>query len=252
MKFPEYLGSILASLAGLTCRSGVAGVVDVFYPPLCLICQRPPTGSGERVCAPCRSAMPAVDPSHHVRREAEARLMSDGTVGGFLPLFLFEKEGTLQQALHLMKYSGMHSLGVMFGREMGARMVSQPEYDAADCLVQVPLHPARLRERGYNQSERICAGIGEVTGKPVLTGTLLRTRNTPSQTALKLHERENNVKGAFRVPKGREKLLRGKSVVLVDDVMTTGATLLACAATLRAAGARSVLVATIAVADRTS
>ncbi|HLF15608.1 MAG TPA: ComF family protein [Bacteroidota bacterium] len=273
MKFARYPGSIrarLASLEGLTGLAGQAvpaslserfgmfgltvlrGVADVFYPPLCLICQHAPVGPRERICAGCRSTMRSVDPSHPLRREAEAKLTSGGTVDGFLPLFLFEKEGALQQALHLMKYSGMHSLGAMFGREMGARMASMPGYRAADCLVPVPLHSARRRERGYNQSERICSGIGEVTGKPILTGTLLRRRNTPSQTALKLHEREDNVKGAFRVPRGREKLLRGKSVILVDDVMTTGSTLLACADALRAAGARAILVATVAVADRTS
>jgi ComF family protein len=233
-------------------RAVIAAVADVFYPPLCLICLESPPSREERICRRCRDSMTRVGVSDPLRLEAEARLLAGGRVDAFLPLLLFEKQGALQQALHLLKYSGMHSIAVGFGRELGLEIARVPPYAAAECLVPVPLHPARLRERGYNQSERICAGIRGVTGKALLTGALMRTRNTPSQTTLKLHEREDNVKGAFRVPKGRVKLLDARSVVLVDDVMTTGATLLACAEALRGAGARSVLVATVALADRTS
>lgn len=244
MRFSSYLDSLRHGLAGL------AAAADLFYPPLCLLCRQPPPNPRDRLCVACRGTMWPVPGDHPLLLEALSRLVSGGLVDGFIPLYLFERHGSLQQALHLLKYSGMHSLGVMFGRELGARMQATFDGASADFLIPVPLHSARLRERGYNQSERICAGIREMTGTPILTGTLLRTRNTPSQTALTLHEREANVRGAFRVAKRRESLLRGTSVVLVDDVMTTGATLIGCAGALRAAGAARVIVATVAVADR--
>ncbi len=255
MKFTRTFSPLVTGVAGVDRIGGfnlIAGVADLLFPPLCLVCRQPPAVPRDRLCTACRGSMSVVATWHPVRLGAEARLTSGGMADAFLTMFLFEKEGALQQSLHLMKYSGMHSLGVMFGRELGTLFATTWGFEGAECLVPVPLHAARLRERGYNQSERICAGIREVTGTPIVTGTLVRTRNTPSQTTLKIHQREENVAGAFRVRKGREKLIRGRSVVLVDDVMTTGSTLLACSAALRTAGARSVLVATLAVAERTS
>ncbi len=242
--------SITSYLASM--RHGLTAAVGLFYPPLCLICREPPPAPGDRLCGACRSAMRRVPDDHPLRREAEGRLAAGGLVDDVTLLFLFERSGSIQQALHLLKYSGMHSLGVMFGRELGALLLAAEGRFEADLLVPVPLHAARLRERGYNQSERICAGIREVTGTPVLTGTLLRTRNTPSQTALSVRGREENVRGAFRVAKRREPLLGGRSVLLVDDVMTTGSTLLGCAAALRSAGAVRVSAATAAVAEHSA
>jgi ComF family protein len=195
--------------------------------------------------------MKRVDEAHPVRREAEGRLVAAGTIDGFFPLFLFEKQGTLQQALHLMKYSGMHSVASRLGEELGKEIVRMPGFAAADWLVPVPLHSARLRERGYNQSGKICEGMGRSTGIRVLERALIRGRNTPSQTKLAFHEREENVRGAFSIVKGRAGLLRGTTVTLVDDVLTTGSTVLASAAALRGAGVSSILVSTVAVAERT-
>jgi ComF family protein len=193
--------------------------------------------------------MRRIGPSHPLRVEGASRLRSGGEIDDFLALFLFEKRGPLQGALHLLKYSGMHSLGVWLGKELGVAMAEDPVFGSADFLLPVPLHPARLRERGYNQSGKICEGIAAVTGMPVLTAALVRSRNTPSQTALGLHEREDNVRGAFRFKPRHGGGVAGKAVVLVDDVMTTGATLLSCAGALRDAGAARVLAATVAVAD---
>ncbi len=243
MPISSYLGSMRQTLAALSAAA------DLFYPPLCLICREPPPGRSERLCVACRASMRPVPEGHPLRLEARSRLAAGGLVDDFIPLYLFERHGPLQQALHLMKYSGLHSLGVMFGRELGAHLLAVQGRFSADLLLPVPLHATRLRERGYNQSERICAGVREVTGTPTLTGTLLRTRNTPSQTGLTIRGREENVRGAFRVAKRREPLLDGRSVLLVDDVMTTGSTLLGCAAALRSAGASAIAAAAIAVAE---
>jgi len=106
-----------------------------------------------------------------------------------------------------------------------------------------------MRERGYNQSEIICAGVARMTGQRVEPRVLRRLRNTPSQTSLTLRRREENVRGAFAPRRGAEKLVRGQGVILVDDVLTTGSTLGECARTLAAAGAARVLVASVALAE---
>jgi ComF family protein len=238
LRVPSFAGPVVTAVAGL------------IYPPLCNICLCPLASAIDGVCPACRDSMRRIDRRHPLRMEGESKLAAGGAIDAFLAAFLFEKKGPLQSALHLLKYSGMHSLGVWFGREVGEAMRDDPAFGSADRLVPVPLHPARLRERGYNQAERICAGIAGVTGVPVAARALARARNTPSQTTLKIHEREENVRGAFRAGARCAEAVRGKTVVLVDDVMTTGSTVIACALVLRAAGAAKVLAATVAVADR--
>lgn len=237
MRIPSFLGPAVSAVAG------------ILYPPLCPVCLAPPASPRQGVCDVCRGSMRRIDAGHPLRTEGASKLSAGGAIDGFLAPFVFEKEGPLQSALHQLKYSGMHSLGVWFGREVGAAIAADPAFGAADALVPVPLHPARLRERGYNQAERICAGIAVVSGLPVHSRVLARARNTPSQTTLKIHEREENVRGAFRTKPRAAAQVRGAAIILVDDVMTTGSTLVSCALALRAAGAGSVLAATVAVAD---
>ncbi len=109
-----------------------------------------------------------------------------------------------------------------------------------DRLVPVPLHSQRLRERGYNQAALLARAVGDVLGVPALPTALVRSRQTRSQVELGAQERRENVRGAFAVPPAAVATIRGQAITLIDDVCTTGATLEACAAALRQAGARSV------------
>lgn len=109
-----------------------------------------------------------------------------------------------------------------------------------NALVPVPLAPTRMRERGYNQSERLAAALGEIWKLPVWNNVLRRTRGTKSQTELTPEERKRNVAGAFEVPPETRQQIRGAHLVIIDDVMTTAATLNACAASLYQAGARTI------------
>lgn len=142
--------------------------------------------------------------------------------------------------VHALKYAGWHRLG----EEMAARMdrVAWPRdvVEERAALVPVPLSARRLRERGYNQSERLARPLGERWGIPVLDGVLGRVRHTETQTRLNPGERLRNVSGAFATRGAARDLLRGRHVVLVDDVVTTAATLNACAAALCDGGARIV------------
>jgi ComF family protein len=226
----------------------IGAVVDFLYPPRCLVCSSPLGGRSEGVCPACRASIATIDRSHDAWRTPEEKFLEEGLVEGLHSLYLFEKSGVLQQLLHQMKYGGMHSLGVRFGVELGRALDASGRISVVDMVVPVPLHGAKLRERGYNQSRKICEGIMAATGVPIGLRALKRTRHTPSQTTLKLHEREANVRGAFLVPRGSVQSVRGASILLVDDVLTTGATLRSCARALKDAGASSVLCATVAIA----
>jgi len=131
--------------------------------------------------------------------------------------------GPLQKAIHSFKYEGLRALASTLGAILSDGWEAAPR--AVDVIVPVPLHPSRLRERGYNQSALLVRELGRRAGLPVAERTLLRTTPTRPQVGLNVEERAQNVRNAFRC---HDNPLRGLRVLLVDDVLTTGATLRAC------------------------
>ncbi len=154
-------------------------------------------------------------------------------------------EGDLRRLIHLMKYDGMRPLAKRLGRLMAA---TAADFEAVDYLVPVPLYRRRRWSRGFNQAALLAAAMAEATGIPARGGLLRRTRATESQAGLSNHQRRANVTGAFSTPRPRE--VRGRRILLIDDVMTTGATLEACAKALKRAGAQYVGAVTSARAMR--
>lgn len=140
-------------------------------------------------------------------------------------LYRFVPGGMLQQVVHKLKYQDRPDIGVHFGRMAGLQI--KANWKPPDCIIPVPLHPNKLWKRGYNQAERLASGISEVLGVPVYAKGLIKSTATPSQTSLHRLERVSNVGGSFIQNPSYD--LRGKHVLLVDDVLTTGATLEACA-----------------------
>jgi ComF family protein len=178
------------------------------------------------------------------------RFDSEGHVADFLTCFVFEKEGGIKDVIHHLKYKNIRSIGERLGHEAGALIMASPSFSDADYLLPVPLHKLTLRERGYNQSEHISSGISEITHIPKVTSFLARKKYTRSQTKLDPVERNRNVEGAFEVPEGSRQFVKGKKLILVDDVITTGSTLGACAAELKRNGALRVLVVSAAIAGQ--
>lgn len=152
--------------------------------------------------------------------------------------------GVMLEIIHLYKYANSLWVEPLVAELLVSRARVELQARDWDCLIPVPLHPARQRERGYNQASRLAAQVSKSTGIPVREGVLARSRPTPSQTRLSRKQRERNMREAF-VFKGKEEV-RGQRVVLIDDVFTTGATTNACARVLRQAGAVDVCVWTLA------
>jgi ComF family protein len=160
--------------------------------------------------------------------------------------FFFSKEGKVQHLIHELKYKGNKDAGVFLGQEIGKAIKEAPLYQGLDLLIPVPLHPKREKERGYNQSLMIAQGISEVTDIPVGEDLLVRSVNTATQTHKTKDERWENVKDIFEVR--HPERLESKYVLLVDDVLTTGATLEACAMKLLMVSGITVSCATAACA----
>ena len=220
---------------------------DFAFPPVCLACGSRTDNCRRTVCDPCLSSIVLVHKGDPVYRLARARLARGGAVADLVSVWYFGKESALRILVHHLKYGGMTRIGKELGEKLG-EVILRSGTDRYDAIVPVPLHRAKLRERGYNQSEHIAHGVASVTRKPILENVIVRARFTPSQTTLTVPERRTNMTGAFQVPPRRRRDVAGKTLLLVDDVITTGATLHACASELRNAGAREVIACALALA----
>lgn len=223
-----------------------AALVDFTFPLRCTGC-----GSWDTLlCDGCRANLPAIAPPFCARCGAP---QPDGPLGVCpncmrnpltsldAAVACYRFEGVIQHAIHDLKYRGISALAVPFGELLGAQLAER--FPAATVVVPVPLHPARQRARGYNQALLLARAAAAAAALPLWDDLLVRTRDTPSQTALNAAGRRQNVRSAFACQRPE---VAGQGVILVDDVITTGATLDACAATLKAAGARSVWACTLA------
>jgi ComF family protein len=143
----------------------------------------------------------------------------------------FEKDHPVQDLIHRMKYADQPMIGYQLGREAAMEFQCADFFDEIDIIVPIPLHPKRLRERGYNQSEYIARGISDVTGIPVDTTHVERIRNTPKQALQSGDERKQNVADAFAV--NHPEQLYHKHILLVDDLITTGETARSCLRAMR-------------------
>jgi ComF family protein len=159
-------------------------------------------------------------------------------------------EGALRELIHLFKYNGIRPAGKLLGRLLSQATAEMALPDSL-VLIPVPLWSGKRQTRGFNQAEAIARAFMSFRGAKGIqldTGILARTRDTASQTGLTRHQRRANVRGAFTVL--RPERIKGRSVLIVDDVMTTGTTAGECARVLRRAGAKEVFVATVARATK--
>ena len=232
-----------------TIKSLLRPFLEFVYPPTCFVCDALMESGESRVCPDCWSTIRRVSETDSLYLEMQKRLEQSESISGLVSLYHFEKEGTLQSIIHQLKYDGMTVLGLELGRKLGEKLMDDKPDHSIDVIVPVPLHSTKLRERGYNQSEYIARGIRDVTGIPVSISLLKRHKYTNSQTKLTASERKDNVGDAFSLNKRSIDRIKHKSFLVVDDVITTGSTIEACAGLLMANGAHSVVVGSVALAE---
>jgi ComF family protein len=220
------------------------GILNFVLPPVCVCCDSVLQQGFEFVCPDCLSKLKALERNYNIFQDRVHKVNFDGNA---FSLYWFLEGTEIQHILHALKYSRMKSIGRLFGRKIGEeiRVRFPGEYSFT---VPVPLHRSKQRERTYNQSDYICRGISESLNIKPLENCLKRTRYTKTQTKLSITEREENVRGAFKVNRKYRDLINGKNLILVDDVITTGSTILECARVLKDDGCKDVTVCSIALA----
>lgn len=228
-------------------RAIVSPFLDFVFPPVCVSCNTLLPDGSQRVCQQCWSSIERVSRSHPLYQETREKLLAAGSVSDLVSVFVFEKEGAFQHIAHALKYGGISSVGLDLGRQLGEALGTWGVQ--ADLLIPIPLHKAKQRERGYNQAERIAAGVSSVTGIPVCRDAVRRIKFTQTQTQLNSEERKRNMDAAFKFRTSCSRLLAEKSCLLVDDVITTGATINSCAYELIKAGASRVIAGSAALAQ---
>ncbi|MBT2558630.1 ComF family protein [Hymenobacter sp. ISL-91] len=222
--------------------------VSLLFPRVCLACQEPLARGEDDLCTDCRAQLPYTD--YHRLPPADnplaRRFWGKLPVTHVLGYLTFQKHGRVQHLLHELKYRNQQQIGRVLGRHFGQELAEAGYVDTFGLVVPVPLHPRKLARRGYNQADSFAEGLATSLGCLWHPEALRRTAATESQTRKNRLQRWQNVATVFEA--ARPELVAGQHVLIVDDVLTTGATLEACCAVLLAAGAREVSVATIAVA----
>lgn len=229
-------------------------LLDAIYPPLCILC-REPVSEPDSLCPACWSELQFIDGAVCARcgLPFDVDPGEDTLCGSCIahpPHFdrgraILRYDDNSKKPILALKHSDRLDLVPAFGRWL--ERSGQPFFAACDMIVPVPLHRMRLWKRRYNQSAEIARAVARLTGIALAPLVLERLRHTPSQgTMPSAKARRRNVRGAFAVPKVRRDEVRSRSILLVDDVLTTGATADACARALKRAGAKSVFVLALA------
>ncbi|WP_315818417.1 ComF family protein [Paraflavitalea speifideaquila] len=223
-------------------------LLHLFFPHCCAGCSSDIISNDQLLCLSCISRLPltnfhlyADNPVQHIFR-------------GRLPLvnatsyLYFTKDSLLQHLMHQFKYNNRKDIGTWFGKRIGESLRSSNHFTLPDALVPIPLFAARERKRGYNQSQVLCAAMAEIMGIPVLNNIVVRSILTETQTRKNRLERWQNMEGRFSLQHAAE--IENKHVLLVDDVITTGATLEACGLALLTANNVKLSIATMGFASR--
>lgn len=227
-------------------RSWFRDIADFLFPRTCKVCGQVLLHNEEHLCMRCLPDIPRTDfcthPDNAMAQLFYGKLRVERAAG----YFYFAKGSDYRLLIHRIKYNGEKECGRYMGQLFVRENVESRFFDGIDCVVPVPLHPKKLRQRGYNQSEWIAQGIAEELNKPLVNDALICRTHRVSQTRKGIYDRYLSTREAFDVLP--DSGLAGCHVLLVDDVVTTGATLLACGEALIKNGVGKVSMATLAVA----
>jgi ComF family protein len=224
----------------------VQDFMAMIFPECCLACNDGLAKNEHLVCLSCQLAMPHTHFHLDEKNPLAQRFWGKVPLSHASAFYKFTKQSRVQSLLHQLKYRNQPEIGRLLAYWYGQELLNTGFQQKFDLIIPVPLHPAKLRKRGYNQADSIALGLSDALDIPWAGSVVRRITNTDTQTRKQRLERFENVKGVFAV--ADTSLLRQQRVLLVDDVITTGATLEVCASLLLECGCSEVGVASIAVA----
>lgn len=219
----------------------VSDFINLLYPNTCKACDAVLIGNEKTVCLNCILTLPYLTDT----KEIEQRFWGKVEIEKVIILLKFTKEGKVQTLLHRLKYRSNPEVGEFLGEILGQKIIN--EQLNIDLLIPVPMHPEKQKQRGYNQAEKIAEGIKSITLIEIDNDSLIKTKQSISQTKKSREERSKNVDNLFELINPEK--IRNKKIGLVDDVLTTGATLEACSRILLENGANEIHIITIAATN---
>jgi len=203
-------------------------LLDLISPRLCVVCGNRLAVTEETLCSKCYLHLPRTDFGHNLYENVMAKLFwGQIAIEKATALFYYEPHAETANILYELKYKNHPEIGVVMGRMMAKELKNSGLFDDIDAIVPVPLAKKREHQRGYNQSMELAKGVSEVTGLPIDNHIVRRTKFVGSQTQRGRWERNENVENVFELIDGNN--ISGKHLLLIDDVVTTGATIVACA-----------------------
>lgn len=228
-------------------RSIIDACLHYLFPHICSGCGADVLPAASSLCIKCMSELPETGFEKYNHNPVEKKFWGRLNLVMASSQYYFTRHSLIQHLMHQFKYKSDRNLGLQLGRLMGQQLINS-KMSKADALVPLPLFPSREKKRGYNQARILCEGMAETMQIPILDKAVRRNEQTITQTRKSRIERWQNMNGKFAI--NDFTLIDHKHILLVDDVITTGATLEACGSTILNCGSTSLSIATLCVAGR--
>lgn len=234
-------------LSGLLIDKMIINLLNLFFPKVCLACDNQLEANEVQICTLCRHDLPLINLSSSINNDVTKRLYGRVKLEHAAALLWFSKRGLVQHLIHNLKYKGHEEVGELLGDWLGEELVKLDGFKTVDVVVPVPLHSLRLRQRGFNQVHKFGQKLALALECDFNTQVLQKTKSTQTQVFKDRIKRLITDDALFRVTDYES--LKGKHVLLVDDIITTGATIETCAQALSKIEGLRLSVAAMAIAE---
>ena len=224
----------------------IKNLVNLFFPKVCYACHNQLSDNEESICLDCRHDLPVTNFHFDNNESVNKVLYGRAKIENGTALFRFEKKGNVQRLIHNLKYKGHEHIGFVLGNWLGGELKSIKAYQNIDAVIPVPIHKNKLKKRGYNQVTKFGQQIAEALNARYLDNVLIKISNSKSQTNKRRFARWNSGDELFALKNISE--IENKHILVVDDIITTGATLEACISVLNTTEHIKISVATMAIA----
>ena len=219
-------------------------VFNLFYPELCSICENQLVKGEKTICIQCLSDLPVTNFCKLKNNSVESSFYGRILIEEATSLFFYQKKGKVQKLIHQLKYKGNQQIGAVLGDWLGENMLLSDRFKDLDGIIAVPLHPNKLKKRGYNQVTTFGESLAKKLEIPLIENVLVKVSGSQTQTKKNRFDRSVNVNEKFELLDNE--VLKNKHILLIDDIITTGATLEACSIQLQQTKNIKISIATMA------
>ena len=219
-------------------------IFNLFYPEQCSICKSQLVKGEKAICISCISDLPAINFCNLTNNNVETSFYGRIPIEEATSLFFFHKKGKVQKLIHQLKYKGNQQIGTVLGDWLGENMILSKRFNDLDCIIAVPLHPNKLKKRGYNQLTTFGQVLSQKLDIPMIENVLIKVSSSQTQTKKNRFDRSINVTEKFELLDYEN--IKNKHILLIDDIITTGATLEACSIQLLQSENIKISIATMA------